>query len=207
MAERMPFLIVAAVKPMCWASSAFTSSAVKRSRERSATDCRESEAVPGEGSGALEIDEKPCFQRRQLLVARAAVVVFVVVIALGLLGLFGSGPFSYATAGQPGDPVSVEYQRFLRFGAATEVEVRLREGEGTTRVAFAQSYLDDFDFGGVLPEADAESAVGGWLVFTFEEEPPSRVTVSLTPQKVGLRDAKVSVGGRPAVSFRQLVYP
>lgn len=155
----------------------------------------------------VEIHEDTAFQRKQLRVARIAVALFGVLIVLALLGLFGSGPLSYATAGGARDGLSVEYQRFLRFGEDTDLEVRLAGAEAPTTLSIDRDYLDGFEFDGVLPEPDAQSARGGRLHLTFEGEPPSAVTVSLTPRTVGLRRAGVSIDGGRNVSFRQLVYP
>lgn len=49
-------------------------------------------------------------------------------------------------------------------------------------------------------------AYRGRLVLTFERA-PSTVIVPLTPRRIGLRRARVSVEGHDAVSFRQVVYP
>lgn len=124
-----------------------------------------------------------------------------------VLGVFGSGTLSDATAGGARDGLSSEHQRFLRFGEDTDLEVRLPAVAGTTTVSIDRDYLDDFEFGGVLPEPDAQSAKAGRLLLTFEGEAPSVVTVSLMPRTVGMRRARVSVNGGRVVSFRQLVYP
>jgi hypothetical protein len=154
----------------------------------------------------LELNENPGFQRAQLRVARVAVVLFLVVIVLALLGLFGSGPLSHATAGAPGGSVSVDYQRFLRLGHLTEVAVHLPAGRGTTTLAIDQGYLGGFEVGRILPEPDTQTSRGGRLELTYEDRGPRLVRVDLTPYTIGLRRAGLAVDGR-RVSFRQLVYP
>lgn len=158
-------------------------------------------------TSAPEIQEDSGFQRKQLVAARAAVALFAVVIGLALLGVFGSGPLSHATAGGERDDFTVDYQRFLRFHHDTEVEVRLGAGEGPTTVAIDRGYLDGFEVGGVLPEPDSQTAREGRLLLTFEESRPSAVTIDLVPRKVGLQRAGVSVDDGEEVSFRQMVYP
>jgi hypothetical protein len=161
--------------------------------------------MAGDREARLEIGDDSRFQRRQLLVVRITVAVFAVVIVLGLLGVFGSGPLTYATAGGS-ERLSVEYQRFLRFREDTELEIRLDGGDDTIEVALDQSYLDGFDLMSVIPEPDQQTTDRGRLVFTFERA-PSTVMVPLTPRTIGLRRARVFVEGHRPVSFRQVVYP
>lgn len=160
-----------------------------------------------EGGGALEIDEDLDFQRRQFRVANAASVAFVVLATLAVLGFLGPGPLGEATVGDADDRVSVDYQRFLRFGTSTELAVELRREAGTTELALDESYLEGFDLEGVVPEPDSQTASGRRVMFTFEERAPSTVTISLTPRESGLQGTDVTVGGRRIASLRQLVYP
>ncbi len=155
----------------------------------------------------LELNEDTRFQRKQLRVARGAVVAFIAVLALALLGVFGSGAVSHTTAGGTSAGLAVDYQRFLRFGEGTEVDVQLRKREGTTTLAIGRDYLDGFVVDGIVPAPDAQSASERGLTLTFEDRPPDVVRMTLIPRRVGVRRARVSVdAGRP-VSFRQLVYP
>ena len=156
---------------------------------------------------SLQIDQHEAFQRRQLLVARIAVACFAVIIVLGLLGVFGSGPLSHATVRSDDGALTVDYQRFVRFKERTDVEIALRGGDGAAQVMVDRAFLDGFEVGGVLPEPDRESERGGQLVFTYADQAPETIRISMSPRTVGIRRGRVSVDGGGAVSFRQLVYP
>lgn len=152
----------------------------------------------------LEIHQDLGFQRRQSRVARIATLAFVLVGVAALLGLTGSGPLSDARRdSQRG--LSVGYERFLRYGKATELELERRRG--TDEVRLSEAYLEGFDVDGLRPEPDGESTAAGRTIYTFEGEPPGKVTISLTPREIGLQRAEVSASRRGAVSFRQVVYP
>jgi hypothetical protein len=164
--------------------------------------------MPAPGGGrTLEIDEDLDSQRRRFRVADAASLAFVGIALMAVLGFLGPGPLGDARVSDADDHVSVVYQRFLRFGTSTALDVEIRSGAVTTELALEQSYLAGFDLEGVVPEPDRQTASGGRVRFTFEERAPSTVTISLTPREIGVQRASVTVGERRTPSFRQLVYP
>ena len=62
--------------------------------------------------------------------------VMALVVLVGLVGLFGTGPLSRATAGEEEAPLFVEeYERFARFMLPTTLRVRLDPmGQGEARL-------------------------------------------------------------------------
>jgi hypothetical protein len=59
----------------------------------------------------------------------------------------------------------------------------------------------------VSPEPDSESADAQGVVFSFEEETPRTVTISLLAREIGFQRAEISTSGLGSVSFRQFVCP
>ena len=160
---------------------------------------------PGPGERTIELREDSGFQERQFQVARVAGALFVVIAVAALLGVLGTGPLSDATA--RGRGMSVDYDRFLRFATPTEIEVSTSGGSGTTELRLSAAYLEGFDVENITPEPDSQSAVADRIVFTFDERPPSTVTLSLTPREIGLQKGTVSLAGGGSTSYHQLVYP
>ena len=90
--------------------------------------------------GDLEIEEDLAFQDRSWRAQRVAWVLMSCLLVLAMLGLFGTGPLSSATVGEPGAPIWVEYERFGKFRDRMTVRVHL--GPGAARGAEARVWLD-----------------------------------------------------------------
>ena len=77
--------------------------------------------------GDLEVAEDLKAQRRNWAFAAVGSAVMVMVALAGFLGLFGgAGPLSRATVGNQNDTLYIqEYERFLRFGKPTTLQVSL----------------------------------------------------------------------------------
>ena len=156
---------------------------------------------------SLEITQDLDFQRRWHTVQRVGRVLFLVLFAAAIAGIFGTGPVSHATASGPGGAFSVEYDRFLRTtqSSALQVSPSTRQG-GAGDIAIASSYADAIDISDVTPQPDSETATGDRIVLSYQDRLPAQVQVSVFPQTIGIHRATVWVRGRP-VSFHQVVWP
>lgn len=74
--------------------------------------------------GDLEINQDLAFERRQWPVQRVGWGVGALIIVAALLGVFGSGPLSAATAGDE-ETLLVHFQRFVRHKGQGELVVKV----------------------------------------------------------------------------------
>lgn len=165
--------------------------------------------------GDLEVAEDMKAQRRNWRF-QAVGSVFMVLLALaGLLGLLGgTGPLSRATAGNGGGPLSVtEYERFLRFGKPSTLEVRLEEaatGGAETRVWLDRDYVRGVEFQEIDPEPVSVETTPGRVYYELDAGSggPVTATFELEPDEIGPLQGRMGLddGGAP-VSFGQFVYP
>src|SRR5581483_6446109 len=97
----------------------------------------------------LEINDDPSSQKRKAVGRRTAWVVMGILLIAAFFGLFGSGPLSDASATEGG--VRVQYERFARRQAQTELQVRvdgaaIRDGVAEVRLSRASaSHVDVLD--------------------------------------------------------------
>ena len=163
--------------------------------------------------GDLEIDQDMAFQERGWRLQRAAWVAMLLVIVAALLGLFGTGPLSAATAGDDDGPLAVEYQRFVRHDGRTTVTVFVGGGQAAgDQVEFAISadYLDGVEVMGISPEPEDVRVTGDRQVYVFAVEDPAQpieVAFSLKPREMGRLSGEVGVPGGQTVTFDQFSYP
>lgn len=78
--------------------------------------------------GSIQLDEDPDFQRRSWKVQRAGWAAMALSVAASLAGVFGGGPVSRERAESPDKVWSVEYERFVRRAADTELRYLFAAG-------------------------------------------------------------------------------
>jgi hypothetical protein len=156
-------------------------------------------------SGSLQIRQDLDFQRRWGIVQRVGRVVFVLLFAAAIAGIFGTGPLAHASASAP--TFSVDYDRFLRATQSSSLQISpdTRQGGGG-EIAIDESYADDIEVADVTPQPDSETARGDRLVLAYQDRLPAQVQIQVFPRTIGVHRATIWVRGRP-VSFHQVVYP
>lgn len=73
----------------------------------------------------LQIDEDIRVEQRAWTAERFGWVGIAAVIVLALLGLFGPGPLSHESVESPDASLHVDYNRFIRMGGTTSIEVEI----------------------------------------------------------------------------------
>ena len=155
----------------------------------------------------LEIDEDLVFQRSEWVWQRIGIAVVVLVVAAALLGLTGmGGPLSHVEAADPGGAVRLEYDRFVRRGAAATVKLHLRtRADAPARFWISSRYFEHAAIESFTPQADTVSAEEGRHVYTLHSGAPDlTVTVELQHRTVGRIDGEVGLVDGPSVQFSQL---
>ncbi|MCP2334286.1 hypothetical protein [Actinoalloteichus caeruleus] len=134
-----------------------------------------------------------------------------VIVLVGLLGGWGGGPLSDATARDVGSGLAIEYDRFSRATGQNDLRLRVPvpNGAETVAVLVSASYLSDNQVESLDPEPSEVTASEGSVRFDFlvGEGAEVGVTFDLAPQGAGARSGWVSVPGGDRVEFWQFVYP
>ncbi|MFM8321656.1 MAG: hypothetical protein ACKOC5_12150 [Chloroflexota bacterium] len=160
--------------------------------------------------GDLEIEQDETFQQRDWKLERAGWLVIALLLALAALGLFGEGLLSRRQI--DAGVLQMEYQRFVRYGAAAELRVTLAPGaaqDGQAQIALDRRYLGHFQLEQVLPEPSSVDVQGHQVVFRFawsRPEQPFIASFLLIPQRVGRVQSSLAAAGGQA-DIWQFVYP
>lgn len=129
---------------------------------------------------------------------------FVVAAALGFTGM--GGPASHAEAGEPGGPLSIEYERFVRYGAKATMKLHLQsDPPGLIQFWVSAPYLEGVKIESVSPTPQTVTVEGSRHVYTIRAGSPDvTVTVQMEHQTFGRIETEVGVVGGARVSFQQL---
>jgi len=163
--------------------------------------------------GDLEIDEALEFQRREWVVQRVGWGAMLVLVVLALLGLFGTGVLSSATAGDGNGPISAGYERFLRHGGEAQLTFTVapdQVSDGQIELWIDADYLSSMDIQRVTPQPEEVQTRGDRLIYVFtvtESSAPHEFVFSMRPQEIGRTSAQAGIVDGAEISFRQLVYP
>jgi len=161
--------------------------------------------------GDLELDQDLAFERRQWTVQRVGWWLMLLAVVLGLLGLFGTGPLSSATA--RGDGVTVDYERFVRRHGEGELTIAIAPNQaqnGQVEVWLADAWLDAVTIEGISPEPASQHPSGDRQVYVFEVADPARpftVRIDYRPQEMGRLPAELGIGSGEGLDVFQFSYP
>jgi hypothetical protein len=155
-----------------------------------------------------EIEEDLPFQHRNWRAQRIGWALLGAVVLAGLAGLLGSGPLSSAQD-SGGAGLTVEYERFVRHGAQSKIEVIVGKPANTVRIAISRSFLEASEMRQILPAPLQARAGDGFVVYVFERagSGPMHVTFVFQPDELGSHEVQIAVDDASALALRQFTYP
>ncbi|AAZ55686.1 hypothetical protein JCM3263A_23110 [Thermobifida fusca] len=159
------------------------------------------------------ISSSEASQRFEWRVERIAWVLAALLFALALLGVFGGGPLSRASAGSSDQTVQVDYERFVRVATSTTLKVviaprAVREGE--VALGLSHEFLEAVTVQGITPVPAAVASRADRVVYRFtapHEGEPVKVTFDLRTEHSGLHWARIGVEGAVPARWWQFIYP
>lgn len=157
-------------------------------------------------AGFHELDRHLPFQRREWRAQQIGWLALALFVAAALAGLFGSGPLSGARIADPRGGLAVDYQRFVRAGAAQRLLFEIDAPSArSVELRLSRRYLDAVRVEHVLPPPASTTATPEWTTFVFA--PGTRV-VALDGEPIGPGRLALSAatGTGAALSLWQLAY-
>lgn len=158
--------------------------------------------------GDLEIDQDLAFQRREWGIQRLAWALMALLVLLGLVGLFGPGPLSSTTVGQPG--LSASFYRFVRYEDLTTLRLELQPSGSEARLWLSRGYAQAAGIQRINPEPEQVLLEPDRQVYVFavgQGEGPVRVSFSLQPEQMGRLEGQIGLEGQGSLEFWQWVFP
>lgn len=160
----------------------------------------------------LELRERLDFQDRLWRVQRAGWVLGVLVVIGTIAGVFGRGPISYTTRGEPGSALWIEFDYFARLQAAAtltaHVNTAVVQGPDVELWIDGQ-YLRTMHVTRIIPQPNDTRMQGDWIVHTFADPQTDEFIVQLdiTPADFGTVEGAVRLRDSEPIYFDQFIYP
>lgn len=163
-------------------------------------------------AASLELEQDDRILQREWRFERVGWGAIALVLVAGFTGLLGDGAFASASVASADGGTVVRYERIVRHGAPSRVELRLAPASRADTVAvvsLSEDYHSDMDVQRVSPvplRVRASSGRVEYHLLHLDPGQPMTVVFSIQAGSVGMRRA--AVGTRHGVvELRQLVLP
>jgi len=167
-------------------------------------------AAPSRNKG-IELSQDLGFQERDWAVQHVGWLLIALVIIAALAGVWGSGPLSDGVATSADGAIRIEYARFARMNAPTQMRIHFtarRVEDGEVRLWLDRSYLAEFLPKTIVPSPRTVEVGTDRLTYVFDAErmQAGGVVFQMEPQTVGRVAGRAGIG-EADVGFRHFVYP
>jgi hypothetical protein len=159
----------------------------------------------------LELTEDLEFERREWRVQRVAWAVMALVVAAGLLGVFGgAGYVSSRTISTADGALKIIYNRFERYQAPSTLRVELRPSDQpAARLWISGQYLKTVKVEAIVPPPEGIDVQAGGSVFVFAvpRNEPFVVVFYLQTDQRGSSPIRMRLNEGPILEASHWVYP
>ena len=131
-------------------------------------------------------------------------------VVAAALGVFGNGPASSHRVADPRSQLTLEYERFTRIDAPTQMRVEIAPPAGTQAVELwlARDYAEHIEMEAISPPPASAAAGREALFYRFRvADGPTTITFAYKARKTGGVHAAIGLAGTPGIGFTQWVYP
>jgi hypothetical protein len=156
----------------------------------------------------LQLAQDAAFQQREWRLQRVGWWGLGVFVAAAVAGLFGGGPLSRAHAATADARLAVDYQRFLRSGAAMRLTITLQPASpAPVTVRLPRNYVDGIRLERVTPEPASVSLRDDVVELTFAGAAGDRLAIIIDaePRGPGRLHGRIDTD-RGSLSFWHFVY-
>ena len=166
-----------------------------------------------EPHAGLELKEDHRFQRASWTAQRVGCWLMGLGVVAALLGAFGGGPLSSATAGDKDSSFWVEYERLGRLSAPHVMKLHVGSGvarDGKVQLWLGRQFLEAAESPIFTPEPARSLLDHDRAIYEFDVADPGRefaVAFRYKPSSPGRSRAAAGVLGRAAVEFGTFTYP
>lgn len=172
-----------------------------------------SRRMPSSSGSRFDVDEDPKHQHAEWRFEQVGWVIWAAVVLIAATGLLGNGPLSSALAASPDGSVQIEYPRFNRLQAESELKVRLGNRllrGGVVHLKVSRAFDDTAAIERIQPEPRETVNAGRYAIYLFPVS-PSAATADFTfrfkSSRAGIHMYAFGIEDGPEVQVRTVVLP
>lgn len=160
----------------------------------------------------LEVGFDQRFERRWVRAEQAGRIIMVLVVAAGLAGLMGRGPYSHQTERSAASHLAVDFEPIAQSQTATQVTIHLNNPipDPALDMFVSSNAVEPMGLGRITPQPVAMRAVENGMLLTMAVPPRAADVVMLLmlmPAALGSHELMARLNGYPALHWTQLVVP
>jgi hypothetical protein len=162
--------------------------------------------------GDLEVHQNLPYQQRMWKLQRVGWGLMGLVVWLAFLGLFGKGWLSSSSITNSEGNLRVDYERFLRHQAKSEITVHVRPGKGqqVIHLGLNKDYLQSIEVMNIVPQPEKTELRQDGLTFIFPVQSLDqfeKIHFFILPKNAGTAQAQLRLENQDPLVFSQFVYP
>lgn len=158
----------------------------------------------------LELIEDLQFEAREWKLQRVAWLLMAVVIALGILGLFGAGPISSRTVTSHDGGLTLKYNRFERYQAPSSLRMEVISLDTSeARIWINRDFMRTVKVQAVVPPPKRVQPQNNGMVYTFDTPGKDSLLVifHLETEQIGSSPVRLRLNDGPILEAPHWVYP
>ncbi|WP_207515834.1 hypothetical protein [Longitalea luteola] len=152
----------------------------------------------------LQLEENLEQHKKGWMIQKIGWAILYIGLILAVAGIFGTGPVSYKTQVQNGN--TIEYERFLRYEAETDMTFRLKDVTDSITLEIPQQYLQYVDVQSITPLPDRNRTINGVTTYFFHAGGTADIHCLLMAKKPGSITTTIKVNATPFTIAHQ-IYP
>lgn len=157
------------------------------------------DTIPKVGN-ELAVGEDLDFQHRWWRFERVVWILFTIILALDLLGVFGRGPLAHGKMSTNDGAMNIEYERIVRFKTPSIITLHFGPAavrDGKIQLWVSQTIVKGLGNQRIVPQPASSSIVQDGILYTWTaSERPDSAEFALEPSTVGMEHFQLKL---PAV--------
>lgn len=157
----------------------------------------------------LPVKESPKWLVFEYRMQKMGGVALAIIVCLGLAGVFSDGIFSTARISDPGNRLSVEYERVSRIDSDMNIKIEVQPDGESISLALGGDWMAANEVKTLFPQAERMTSQNGALRIeyrTHEVSRPFAIWLGVTPRAAGLQHYTLQTGGN-TLAFNQFILP
>ncbi len=165
-------------------------------------------------AGGLQVGEDLEFQEKEWKAQRLVWALFALLLLLAAAGLFGDGFLAHARAGEEGENLWVNYQRFARIFSPQKMQVSVRpqafSAQDAVEIRVDREFIEGVRIESIEPEPSSVELQADSYVYTFEVgelQQAHEIDFDVQFLRIGFHRAWFGVPAGDEVHLAYFVYP